>query len=137
MKQMTIENLMSSDSINFCPKNEISIGTIFKNSKIGHQEIKFNLNSIIKRREKKRLELRDKFISALNHCFTKIKDADGSNITDIFYELPISFFNDTDENSLEIIRYITDNLRREGFDVLIINNTTLFITWKYIEANRK
>ena len=70
-----------------------------------------------------------------NKCCWKIKDADDDGLTDIIFNLRDVILEHSSYKHREAIEYISKNLREQKLDTYIINDKTLFVTWKYIELN--
>jgi len=136
-REMNIENLMPSNNNNYNRnKGILTVDMISNGSKINVEPDRdFDstklLNSINDRRKKKRNWLVDMY----NQCCAKIKDADDSGLTDIIFTLPEIIVENSSYKHIEAIEYVSKNLRDQKIDTYIIDNRSLFVTWKYLELN--
>lgn len=84
----------------------------------------------IETRRKKKLWY---YQNMLKYCREKIIEADNNQITDILFGV-IEFIPECKNyNSVECLEYISQKLRAHEFDTFIINDITMFISWKYLE----
>lgn len=97
----------------------------------------FNIDSLIKIRKEKREKLLETYIKFYNRCIEKIKLLNNRNITDIFYEVPTNVPDCYGYKPIDCIEFISNKLKIFYMDTYKINNNTLFITWKYVEANKE
>ena len=136
-QEMNIENLMPSNNNNYNRnKGILTVDMISNGSKINVEpdrdfdSVKL-LNSINDRRKKKR----NWFVEMYNQCCAKIKDADDTGLTDIIFTLPEIIVENSSYKHIEAIEYVSKNLRDQKIDTYIIDNRSLFVTWKYLELN--
>jgi hypothetical protein len=133
--KMNIETLMPSNKHNYNRNTgKIDVNMISNGKSINTDPSKdFNshnlLNNIYERRKKKRNWLVDMY----NLCCNKIKDADDTGLTDITFTLPEIILENSSYRHKEGLEYISKNLREQQIDTLILDNKSLFITWKYLE----
>lgn len=133
--QMNIETLMPSNNNNYNKKTgKIDVNMISTGKSINIDPSKdFNshnlLNNIYEKRKKKRNWLVDMY----NLCCNKIKDADDAGLTDITFNLPEIILENSSYRHREALEYISKNLRDQQIDTLVIDNKSLFVTWKYLE----
>lgn len=97
----------------------------------------FNINSLIKIRKEKREKLLETYIKYYNRCIDKIKLLNNRNISDLFYEVPTNVPDVYGYKSIDCIEFISNKLKTFYMDTYKINNYTIFVTWKYIEANKE
>ena len=139
MNKITINTLMPSSNQSYLHKGKIDINSISKDKFINDDpDINFDSGVLLKSIQKKREKIRSKLVSSYNLCCEKIKEADNIGLTDLIFELPnmISMSNIYCKD-IDVIRYISNKLREEKLNTLIINNTKIFITWKFIELNKE
>jgi hypothetical protein len=110
-------------------KHVLDVKTIYQ------PEPTFNINIIIKKKDKLRKQLLEIYIASYNLCIKKIEVAASLNKTDLLYTVDGFNLNHPDYKSLECIKYIKDKLKDDCFDAYIVDNKTLFITWVYLEIN--
>jgi hypothetical protein len=136
-REMNIETLMPSHNHNYNRnKGILTVDMISSGSKINVEPDRdFDstqlLNNIVERRRKKRNWL----VEMYNKCCVQIKEADGFGLTDIIFTLPEIIVENSSYKHIEAIEYVSKNLRLQKLDTYIIDNRSLFVTWKYIELN--
>lgn len=89
-----------------------------------------DLLSSIENNRKKKLKV---MIEQYNLCCKTIKstDSDGNDYT--MFTVPQSVPECSTYSSVDALEYISENLRSKFIDTLIVNDTSLFITWKDLE----
>jgi len=95
----------------------------------------FNVQKILKNREKRREKLSDIYIKMYNRCLRKIEIASSQNRTDLIFNVDPSIKDLPEYTPLDCILYIDNELKHLNMNTHIINNNTIFITWYFIEAN--
>lgn len=134
-ENINVDNLFpSDDNISGTRGRKLDIDTIFSCVMLNDEpNITFTtdvlLNKIKKRREKKLLSYRN----MLKYCYQRIESADDDYLTDIMFKIVDSVPECKEYNSNECLEYISDKLRSQNIDTIIIDNNTMFITWKYLE----
>ena len=139
MSKMTIDMLMPSSSNTYLQKGKIDINSISKDKFINDEpDINFDSGVLLKSIQKKREKIRAIFVTSYNLCCEKIKEADALHLTDLIFELPnmVSMSNIYCKD-IDIIRYISEKLKKEKLNTYIIDNKKIFITWKFIELNKE
>ncbi len=136
-KQMNIETLMPSSNHNYNRNiGTINVDMISAGRCINSDPEKdFNSHELLKNIYDKRKKRRNWLVEMYNLCCNKIKDADDNGITDIVFELPPIIMENSKYMHKEAIEYISKNLRDQHIDTLLLDNKSLFITWKYLELN--
>jgi hypothetical protein len=86
-------------------------------------KIKYNEDT----EKKKLLELYD---IKYNESLIKINNAIDIGITDIFFSIQDAYFGYKFYISTECLDFIQQKLRDKNFDTLIVNKSTMFISWK-------
>jgi hypothetical protein len=138
MNKLTIDTLMPGGSSGYLQKGKIDVNSISKDKFINDDpDINFNSDELLKTIQRRREKIRAKLVSSFNLCCEKIKEADAMGLTDLIFEVPnmISMSNIYCKN-IDVIRYISDKLRKQHLNTHILNDTKLFITWKFIELNK-
>ena len=115
----------------------IDVNTLANMKNSNDNAIHFNIDSLIKIRKEKREKLLVTYIKYYNRCVDKIKMLNNRNITDIFFEVPTNVPDCYGYKSIDCVEFISNKLKIFFMDTYKINNYTLFITWKYIEANKE
>lgn len=80
--------------------------------------------------EKKKID--DLYEELYKECLVKINTALELNITDIIFNVGISYFGYPTYNSYECIKFIDTKLKEKKFLTMIISNKDIFISWKNI-----
>lgn len=119
---------------------KLDVETLFSNTPLNNEpDITFSSSTLLERRKKRRKEKLNYFKQMLNYCHKKIADTDEDQGTDVIFSVVESIPECKDYNPLQCLEYISIKLREEDFDTTILTNTTMFITWKYLElkVNRR
>lgn len=95
------------------------------------------INELIRRKNSIHFKIIHKYSELLNQCLNRIRYASGSGKTDLFYVIPKFIFGFNEYNYKECCSYIIKRLRNLYMDVTTIDDNTIFISWYYIEINRK
>ena len=130
---------MPSSTHSYLNNGKIDINSISKDKFINDDpDITFDSGVLLKSIKKKREKIRSKLVSCYNLCCEKIQEADNIGLTDLIFEIPnmISMSNIYSKD-IDILRYISDKLRKEGLNTYIIDDRKIFITWKFIELNKE
>ena len=88
---------------------------------------KIKSNKIV---DKKKID--DLYEELYKECLVKINTALELNITDIIFNVRISYFGYPTYNSYECIKFIDTKLKEKKFLTMIISNKDIFISWKNI-----
>ena len=135
---MNIETLMPSNIHNYNNTKKIDVYTISSGKKINiDPDRDFNSDELLKNIYERRKKIRNWLVEMYNLCCNRIKDADDNGLTDIMFELPPIILENSTYKHKDCINYISKNLRDQHIDTLILDNSSLFITWKYIELNKE
>lgn len=97
---------------------------------------KFNSDNLIKAKNVKKEKLIDTYLIYYNRCTERIESANSKDKMDIFFDIPEVIPECPNYNSFECLLFIEKKLRSQKLDTFIMNNKTIFITWKYIEENK-
>jgi len=140
-KNITIDKLIpanSTESHNYI-KGKLSLNSISKDKFINDDpDINFNSNILIDNIKKRRINIRTILINAYNLCYEKILEADKAGLTDLIFLIPYKMqLNSNVCNPLHILTYISKALLKESINTYIIDETHLFITWKFLELNKE
>ncbi len=137
--KITIDTLMPGSNSGYLHKGKFDINSISKDKFINDDpDINFDSGVLLKSIQKKREKIRAKLVTSYNLCCDKIREADNTGLTDLIFELPnmISMSNIYCKD-IDVIRYISNKLQDEKLNTYIIDDTKLFITWKFIELNKE
>ena len=134
--KMNIETLMPSKNNNYNHSKKLNVYTISSGKQINIDSSRdFNSNDLLTNIYERRKKIRNWLVDMYNLCCSRIKDADDNGFTDLVFELPELLIDESIYKEKECIEYISNNLRDQNIDTLILKNNKLFITWKYIELN--
>lgn len=103
----------------------------------GIRESKLNINSIIKKKKLRRKKLFDTYVKYYNKCIDEIKVLNNRNKTDLYFKVPLFDIFCNDYKPLDCIKFISNRIKKLFMDTYIIKDNLLFITWKFIEQNKK
>jgi len=115
----------------------LDVNTLANMKKNNDSTTHFNIESLIKIRKEKREKLLETYIKYYNRCVDKIKMLNNRNITDLFFEVPMNIPDCYGYKPIDCIEFISNKLKTFYMDTCKVNNHTLFVTWKYIEANKE
>lgn len=138
--------------------NDINIKNIFANNILQNSQDKtiisikdFSVNTIIesntfrttitddyivnkiksnKINEKKKID--ELYEELYKECLVKISNALESNITDIIFNVGLSYFGYPSYDPYDCIKFIEKKLKEKNFLTMIISNKDIFISWKNI-----
>jgi hypothetical protein len=131
---------------------KLSINDLTNSNKITNNNNKLDIYSIQPNKEKNDLPLVDELINSIKirkkklqnsyqelykKCIEKIKLFDKNNKNDIIFSVPLYIDDCPFYNSIDCIKFINDELKKFFMDTYIINETSIFITWIYIEQNKE
>ena len=134
MDKISLKNLVPEVSISDSKKNTLDINSlvIIKNSY--EDTIKnFSPQYLIKSSKEKREQVLKIYNKYYGSCLEKIKLFHNSGKTDMIYSVP----ENISENIIPkyCMDFIEHKLKQHRLDTLRMTETTIFITWKYIESN--
>ena len=141
---LTVDSLFPADNgngqsgrISGNTNKRLDIETLFTNTPLDKTtNINFNTNIMINRREKMRKKKLEIFRHMLRYCYDRIEAADADHITDIVFTVMDNVPDCKSFDPVECMEYIQEKIRCHDFDTLILNNNSMFITWKYIELKK-
>ncbi len=99
--------------------------------------INFTADQIIKLNKEKREKILEVYNKYYYKCIEKIKLLNNQGKIDLIYEVPEIIPECPDYIAKFCIEYMCKKLKENYFDTYMMNPTTLFVTWKYIEANKE
>lgn len=137
-KTLCIDDLFPSDNKSGVTGKKLDIETLFSNTPLNNDpSITFSSDILIERRKKRRKEKLNHYRQILKYCHKRIEEADENQDTDIFFTVVDTITECKDYCPLECLNYISVKLREEDFDTIMLSDTTIFITWKYIELKKE
>lgn len=123
------------------PKKEqfgpLNVYTLFNPQKKNKTDLKFDIESLINRKKIKKEKILVEYKKIFNMCLRKILTANRLDKNEIIYEVPIGLFGFDDYSSSECINYLNEELKKMYFDLLILSNNSIFISWEDLENNMK
>jgi hypothetical protein len=135
IKNIFTNNILENNSQekNISSINDFSVNTLIKSNvfktSISSDYIVNKIKSNKINEKKKTNELYDE---KYKECLIKINTALELNMTDIIYNVGISYFGYSNYNSIECIKYIELKLKEKKFLTLILSNKDIFISWSNI-----
>lgn len=135
---ITVDNLFpAEDNKSGTRGKNLDIETLFVNTPLNDDpDITFSSDLLINRRIKRRKEKLNFYRQMLRYCHKQIESADEDQYTDIVFSVIETIPECKEYDPRECLEYISVKLREEYFDTTILTDTTMFITWKYIELKR-
>lgn len=127
MENLSIQSLFNCKTGN---SKVIDIKSIVNN----HND-SFDVNKIIAAKEERRKKLCNIYEKLYVKSINKIEIANSLGRTDLLYYVPNKVKDIPEYNSKECLSYIDKRIKSIYMDTHIVNNTIIFITWFYIEAN--
>jgi hypothetical protein len=97
----------------------------------------FSPLQLIQNKKVKREKLLTLYKYYYQNCLEKIKLVNMADKTDLFYTIPLINLEYSNYSPSDCIDFIILNLSEHKLSTYKINNTTLFITWKYLEIELK
>jgi hypothetical protein len=135
---ISVDSLFPSDNKSGIKGNKLDIESIFKNTPLNSEPvITFSAATLLERRNKRRLEKLNYYRHMLKYCHKRIEDADEDQGTDIIFSVLESIPECKEYTSRECLEFISVKLREEDFETIILNDTSMFITWKYLELKKE
>lgn len=100
---------------------------------------KFNLNidRLIHLRDERENRVHNQYDKTYNTCLGKITTANELNKTSLVFTVPETVYGYFNYSPSECIKYINTKLEIEKFETLILNDTTIYISWLNLGKNRE
>lgn len=133
MEKFNIENLFYCKTLGNDRSNALDVLSIAKQS----SSKSFTVNNLIETRENTRKRILRKYMEMYEGCLKKIDIANNLKKTDLLYTVKESIPSFPEYNPNDCIDFIQSKLHECYMDTHKINRCTLFITWVYIELNKK
>lgn len=133
-----VDSLFPSDTnISGTRGKHLDIETLFTGGIEDDPDISFTSDVLINRIQQRRKKKLWCFRNMLRYCYERIQKADDDQLHDIIFNV-IEIIPDCKEYTpAECIDYISKKLTEQKFDVLVLNHTSIFISWKYIELKKE
>jgi hypothetical protein len=135
----SVDDLFPSESNKSGSRGKrMDIATLFSNASYnGEPDITFSSDILIERRNKRRKEKLNCYMQMLKYCHKRIESVDDDQNTDIIFSVVENIPECKEYDPHECLDFISKKLREEYFDTTILTDTTMFITWKYLELKKK
>ena len=118
--------------------NKLDVDTIFVNTPLNNEpKITFTSNVLLERIKKRRKKKLNYYKQMLKYCHERIESSDNDQGTDVVFTIVENIPEFKDFSPRECLEYISIKLREEFFDTTILTDTTMFITWKYLELKKE
>ena len=139
MNKLNVNILVQDNKFNNNEKkreNVLDVDFLSKSNKIREKK-NFDVNDLLKVNRQKKEKLLETYIIQYNICIEKIKRLHKQNIHDLIFQVPPKVPDCSEYNSKNCIEFISSKLMGMHMDIYFMNDTTFFVTWKYIESNTK
>ena len=134
MDRISINNLFPSSN-NFQPLDVNSLYNI--NEQRTKNKISFNIDRLVSLREERKKKVFIQYEKIFNMCLNKINLANGLNKNELVYYVPEAVYGYFDYRSNDCLEYIEDKLRNMKLETLILDNTSIYISWENIAKKIK
>ena len=137
--KICVDNLFpSSKNVSGTRGKKLDVDSLYKCVTLDMEpNINFSSEILIEKREKRRKLKLTYYKHMLKYCYDRIEHADNDLSTDLIINI-VSYVPECKEyNPLECLNYISDKLREQHFDTLILSRTSIFVTWKFIELKKE
>lgn len=131
MDKISISNILLKDESEILQNNEY----LAQSSRNKKDPIQVEIESIIKNKKEQRLNKLRLYKDKLNKCVRQIKRKDELGVTDMIFHVEALEYGYPEYEQDECVDYLIIELRKYGFDIKKINNSEIFISWKFLELN--
>ncbi len=140
MNNLSIKTLIPHAKINNFNTNSLNIESlksiVSSNNSIYDYSIKtFNKNTLLNEKFEKRNRLLKIYYKYYGICIEKIKYNNKLGKTDLIFTVPDRIIDCNDYISKYCLEFISQKLENNKLNTVILDNTIIFITWKFIESN--
>ena len=97
----------------------------------------FSVQKLIQAKEDKRKKVLIQYNLVYDLCINKITQANILGLTDIIYEVPDIIFGLHEYSPVDCLEFLERKLRLLKIDTYKVPPYSLFISWYYIEINKK
>jgi len=137
-KDICIDSLFPSDIKAGTRGHRLDVESLFSGTPLNNDPtITFTSDILLDRINKRRQEKLKCYNSMLKYCHDRITTADDVQGTDLIFSVVESFPECKEYEPRECLEYISTKLRMDLIDTTILSDTTLFVTWKYLELKRE
>ena len=138
LNNISIKNIFSNNiNLQNNNSNEIKIQNFSVDTLVDSNTFKtsisddFLINKIKVSKQNEINKTNDIYEIKYKECLTKIDNAIELNLTDIIFNINISYFGYKYYNSIECLQFIQRKLKEKNFLTMIISNNDIFISWKH------
>ena len=133
MNNITIDILFPNGTRNR-GNGKLDIESLFKGTaQLTSKKENFTSDDLLDSIENNRRKKLKAMIEQYNKCCKTIKLADIDGCDFITFTVPQAAHECSTYSSVDVLEYISENLRRKFIDTLIVDPTSIFITWKDLE----
>lgn len=136
MDKININNLFTN--ANAGRSGEINVRNIFdcdENQSLS--TIELNIDRMLEIKEEKRQQAKVQYTKILNLCTQKINDAISIGKNEIIFEIPMYVPLINEYSYSDCMTYLIDKIKKLDMDIIKVSDLSLFISWAFIEENRK
>jgi hypothetical protein len=135
---ISIDKLFPSETKSGCRGKKLDVESLFSGTFLNDEpEITFTSDILLKKIKKRRREKLNYFRQMLKYCFKRINATDDDNGTDIIFTVIENIPECKEYDPRSCLEYISIKLREQFIDTVILTDTTMFITWKYLELKKE
>lgn len=134
MDKICINNLFKGAN-DFKPLNVHTLYEIKGNK--DKEKVNLNIDRLINLRDERENRIIVQYEKSYNTCLTKITTANELGKTSVVFTVSETVYGYFNYNPIECIKYINSKLEEEKFDTLILNDTTIYISWLNLGKNRQ
>ena len=136
MNNINIKNIFSNNTLQNNPNiciADFSVNTLVESNTFNITiSDDYIIDKIKSNKKNEKNKTNDLYETKYKECLIKINNAIELNLTDIIFNVGISYFGFKLYNSIECIKYIQEKLKEKNFLTLIISHGDIFISWKNI-----
>lgn len=131
----------TSTNLSIAKGKKLDVETLYNNSlsimKNDDPHINFSSDQLVERKKQIREAKLNYYRHMLKYCYKRIEDIDNEDGTDMVFTVMEKISECRGYDSRECIEYISTKLREQHFDTTVLTDTTMFITWKYLELKKE
>ena len=117
---------------------KIDIESLFNGTThLNSNKDKFTSDELLGRITEMRKKKLKSMIDQYNKCCRMIKDINNKGGNYVTFIVPHSVPECATYSSIDALKYISDNLRKDYLDTTIISNVAIFISWEDIELKKE
>ena len=132
MDKITINNIFSKSTGRTRP---LTVQTLFNPPKINKYN-RLDVDSLLKVHEDRHKKVLQQYERIYEMCSKRIRVANNLNKSEIIYEVPTARFMCPGYKSEECLKRLEKGLDELYMDTMILNSTSIFISWKNMRQNR-